>query len=110
MSERPRRILPRLLFVAVLCVAGGVAYDWRQVQPIVQSAIDRVRSKPQETAKTAPKEAPAVPVSAAEARTGDFPEILTSLGTVQPYNTVLVRSRVDGQVMSINFTEGQIVQ
>ncbi len=110
MSERSRRLMPRILLVAALCVAGGIAYDWHQVQPVLESAIDRVRSKPQETAKAAPKEAPAVPVSAAEARTGDFPEILTSLGTVQPYNTVLVRSRVDGQVMSINFTEGQIVQ
>ena len=110
MSERSRRLMPRILLVAALCVAGGIAYDWHQVQPVLETAIDRVRSKPQETAKAAPKEAPAVPVSAAEARTGDFPEILTSLGTVQPYNTVLVRSRVDGQVMSINFTEGQIVQ
>jgi multidrug efflux system membrane fusion protein len=109
MSERPRRILPRILLVAALCVAGGIAYDWHQVQPVVQSAIDRVRSKPQETAKAAPKEAPAVPVSAADAKTGEFPEILTSLGTVQPYNTVQVRSRVDGQVMTINFDEGQIV-
>ncbi len=110
MSERPRRPMPRLLLVAALCVAAGVVYDWHQVQPVVQSAIDRVRSKPHEAAEAAPKEAPAVPVSAAEAKTGEFPEILASLGTVQPYNTVLVRSRVDGQVMSINFSEGQIVQ
>ena len=109
MSERPRRILPRVLLVGALCVAGGIAYDWHQVQAVVQTAIDRVRSKPQETAKAAPKEAPAVPVSAADAKTGEFPEILTSLGTVQPYNTVLVRSRVDGQVMTITFDEGQIV-
>lgn len=110
MSERPRRLMPRLLLVAALCVAAGVVYDWHQVQPVVQSAIDRVRSKPHEAAEAAPKEALAVPVSAAEAKTGEFPEILASLGTVQPYNTVLVRSRVDGQVMSINFSEGQIVQ
>ncbi len=111
MSETPRRTLPRLLLLGGVCVLAGAAYyDREQVQPVVQSAIDRIRSKPQEAAKAAPKEAPAVPVSASEAKTGDFPEILTSLGTVQPYNTVQVRSRVDGQVMSINFTEGQIVQ
>lgn len=40
----------------------------------------------------------------------DFPIYLTGLGLVQASNTVLVRSRVDGQVQSIGFTEGQFVK
>jgi membrane fusion protein, multidrug efflux system len=39
----------------------------------------------------------------------DFPVYLTSLGTVQAFNTVVVRSRVDGQIDKIAFTEGQLV-
>ena len=120
MSERPRRNSLGLITIAVVCVGAGVAYEWDKVRPVIQPALDRVdpafqavmdRVRPKkEVAKAASKEAPAVPVSAAEARLGSFPQILTSLGTVQPYNTVLVRSRVDGQVMSINFSEGQIVR
>ncbi len=69
----------------------------------------KIRPKQQQAA-AAPKETPAVPVGATDVKTGDFPVVLTGLGTVQPYNTVLVRSRVDGQVMKIAFEEGQIVQ
>ena len=39
----------------------------------------------------------------------DFPVFLTGLGTVQGFNTVVVRSRVDGQIDKIAFKEGQIV-
>ncbi len=109
MSEPPRRsIAKRLLLLALLCLAAVVYFDWHQVGPIVQNAMASIRPKQQEAA-TASKEAPAVPVGASDVKTGDFPVILTGLGTVQPYNTVLVRSRVDGQVMKIDFQEGQIV-
>ena len=109
MTERPRRSSLRLFTIALLCAGAGYCYyDWSRVGPVVQAGIDRVHPKP-EVAKAAPKEASAVPVSASEVRTGEYPEMLTSLGTVQPYNTVLVRSRVDGQVVTIAFAEGQIV-
>ena len=108
MSERPRRGTLRLVTIAIACVGVAAFFEWHQIAPVLQSTVDRIRPK-QEAAKPAPREAAAVPVSAAEAKLGDFPEILTSLGTVQPYNTVLVRSRVDGQVTNINFDEGQIV-
>ncbi len=51
-----------------------------------------------------------VPVLVATARTGDMPLSLTGLGTVTPLNTVTVRSRVDGQLVQVAFTEGQQVQ
>jgi multidrug efflux system membrane fusion protein len=58
----------------------------------------------------APKPAPAVPVSAAPAQRQDVPIYLTGLGTVQAYNSVLVKSRVDGQIVKINFSEGKDVR
>jgi multidrug efflux system membrane fusion protein len=51
-----------------------------------------------------------VPVGTYTARKGDFPVYLDGLGTVQPYDTVTVRSRVDGQVTKVSFRQGQIVR
>jgi membrane fusion protein, multidrug efflux system len=51
-----------------------------------------------------------VPVSVAAVLRQDVPIILTGLGTVQAYNTVTLRTRVDGQIMSVNFREGQDVR
>ncbi len=51
----------------------------------------------------------AVPVTVAKARQGDMAVYLTGLGTVTSLNSVLVRSRVDGQLIRVAFTEGQMV-
>ena len=40
----------------------------------------------------------------------DFPVLLTGLGTVQGFNTVVVRTRVDGQIDQIAFKEGDLVE
>jgi membrane fusion protein, multidrug efflux system len=50
-----------------------------------------------------------VPVVVATAQKGDLPVFFNGLGTVTAFNTVTVRSRVDGQIVKINFTEGQMV-
>jgi multidrug efflux system membrane fusion protein len=51
----------------------------------------------------------AIPVTVARAETADFPVYLDGLGTVEPYDTVTVRSRVDGEVVKIAFKQGQMV-
>jgi multidrug efflux system membrane fusion protein len=51
-----------------------------------------------------------VPVLAATAAAKDVGVYLNGLGTVAPLNTVSVRSRVDGQLLRIDFQEGQVVR
>lgn len=51
-----------------------------------------------------------VPVVVATAYRGDLPVYFKGLGNVTAFNTVTVRSRVDGQIVKINFTEGQYVR
>src|SRR5690242_470379 len=54
--------------------------------------------------------APPVPVIATEVRLSDVPIFLTGLGTVHAFNSVILRSRVDGQIIKVNFVEGQEVK
>jgi membrane fusion protein, multidrug efflux system len=49
-------------------------------------------------------------VTVTPVKRADYPVILQSIGQVQAYNTVLVRARVDGQIMKIAFKEGQMVK
>src|SRR4051812_35266050 len=64
---------------------------------------------PAQSAQKAPARNP-VPVKIAAVEKADFPVYLTGLGTVQGFNTVLVRTRVDGQINKIAFKEGQFVK
>ena len=51
-----------------------------------------------------------IPVTIARGQTADFSVYLNGLGTVQPYRTVTVRSRVDGQIIKVDFRQGRMVQ
>jgi multidrug efflux system membrane fusion protein len=51
-----------------------------------------------------------LPVVAAAARKGNIDVYIDALGTVTPRNTVVVHTRVDGQLMSVGFQEGQNVK
>lgn len=50
------------------------------------------------------------PVRVADVVTGDFPVYYKALGTVTATNTVNVRSRVAGELIKVNFQEGQRVK
>jgi membrane fusion protein, multidrug efflux system len=51
-----------------------------------------------------------LPVTAGTVEMNDFPIYRAGLGTVQAYNTVTVKVRVDGEVQTIAFREGRDVQ
>ena len=53
---------------------------------------------------------PAIPVSVATAERRDVPIYLTGLGTVQAFNTVTVKTRVDGELVKVAFIEGRDVK
>ena len=60
-------------------------------------------------AKTPPAP-PAVSISTAVVQQGNIGVYINALGSVSPLYTVTVKSRVDGQLMSVNYREGQMVK
>src|SRR3954469_6152641 len=50
-----------------------------------------------------------IPVAVAAAHRGDMPVYLQGLGTATAFNTVTVKTRVDGQLVNISFHEGQFI-
>jgi multidrug efflux system membrane fusion protein len=78
--------------IAVACVAAAVIY-WRHGST--------------ETAKAAP---PSVPVIVTQAAQQDVPIYYDALGTVQALNTVALRAQVNGQIVSVDFRQGQDVR
>jgi multidrug efflux system membrane fusion protein len=69
----------------------------------------RATASPAATTASSPA-SPAIPVSVATAERRDVPIYLTGLGTVQAFNTVTVKTRVDGELVKVAFTEGQDVK
>jgi multidrug efflux system membrane fusion protein len=84
------------VLLTALVAAGGLLYFWH-AQALQKAAA-------------APVPPPAVPVVAGRVDQHDVPIYLSGVGTVIAYNTDIVRAQIQGQIMSINFTEGQTVQ
>jgi membrane fusion protein, multidrug efflux system len=61
-------------------------------------------------ANAKPHTPPSIPVIAAVSHRGDIPVYFTGLGAVTPIYTVTIRTRVDGEIMRVGYTEGQKVQ
>jgi membrane fusion protein, multidrug efflux system len=91
------RTIRWLLILAVLAAAGY--FGWQRFQ------VGRHAT----ATNSAQRAAPAVPVTVMTVEKADFPVYLNGLGTVQGFNTVLVRTRVDGQIEKVAFQEGQLV-
>ena len=97
--RRSRKLITRLilLFCLVLLVVGGLLIMRRLETPKV-----RAQQRP-----TGPQ---AVAITTTTVSTGDIGVYVNALGSVTPLNTVTVKSRVDGQLMSVNYREGQTVR
>jgi multidrug efflux system membrane fusion protein len=88
-----------ILLVIVLAVVIGAAL-------LRRARVEAAQSK---RADAAASQRP-IPVLGASVVTHDMPMYLRGLGTVAAYNTVAVKSRVDGQLVQVNFKEGQEVR
>jgi multidrug efflux system membrane fusion protein len=90
-------VKPRLvgLVVALALAAGGVGL-WTM----------RDRAAP----VAAQERAPAIPVTVGVVSAQDVPVLLHGIGTVQAFNTIAIKSRVDGTIVAVAFTEGQEVE
>jgi multidrug efflux system membrane fusion protein len=95
------RTIGWVLLVAALSAAGY--FGWQRLHG------SDARAKSESAQKSASERPAAVRVTVAPVEKADFPVYLTGLGTVQGFNTVVVRSRVDGQIITIAFKEGQLV-
>jgi membrane fusion protein, multidrug efflux system len=89
----------RWILLAAVLAAGGY-YGWQRFHGENQPA----------TANAQKSAGNPVRVTVAPVQKADFPVYLTGLGTVQGFNTVVVRTRVDGQIDKVAFQEGQLVQ
>jgi multidrug efflux system membrane fusion protein len=98
--EKPARNQRRYVLagLAILIAAWGGYVGWQH----------HATAKIAMVAASAPS--PAIPVSIATAQRRDVPIYLTGLGTVQAFNTVTVKTRVDGELTRVAFTEGQDVK
>jgi membrane fusion protein, multidrug efflux system len=101
MFRTKRRLAVRLFAGALILLSGlALAVFWSRgrnsIPSLGQSAVPKPAAAP-------------VPVSASRAQRQDVPIYLIGLGTAQAYNSVVVKSRVDGQIVKINFTEGKDV-
>ncbi len=99
-AQRPRPRSQWWLWLLVLAVLGCGGY-W-----LLEKSWERLPLAAEPAARPVPQ---GVPVIVAAARQGDMPVYLTGLGSVTAYNTVTVKSRVDGQLIKIAFREGQFV-
>jgi multidrug efflux system membrane fusion protein len=93
---RRKIVIPSALLITVLAIAGGLAVTHKF--PFERPA-----------APSAAASTPAVPVVTGTVAQHDVPIYLRGVGTVIAYNTVVIRSQIQGQIVSINFTQGQAV-
>lgn len=98
-----------IVVVAILLMVGGWWYFRSRGTQQTNSAGNANASGNSLGANGQPENG-IVPVVVATAHRGDLPVYFKGLGNVTAFNTVTVRSRVDGQIVKINFTEGQYVK
>ena len=100
-QAKPSRRRRLWLWLAVLLVLGlGAYFVWSRIAAAKAASVAKA---------AAAKGPPPIPVVAATSRKGDIGVYYSGLGAVTPLATVTVRSRVDGQLMSVRYREGDTV-
>jgi len=90
-----KKVIISAALVTCIVAASGLFY-LLHVRPLEEAVAKPVPPAP-------------VPVVAATVAQHDVPIYLVGVGTVIAYNTDVVRAQIQGQIISINFTEGQKV-
>ncbi len=103
----PKRSWLRIIILVLLIggIGGFVVYRIRTNNPAAQQAAAGGGRR-----RGGGAAGQIIPVAFDVATLKTMPISLTALGTVTAYNTVTLKSRVDGQVVRVNFTEGQRVK
>src|SRR5713226_8003172 len=91
------------VWVLVLIILAGGAYYYYKSRGASES-----KAAPAPGARAAALGPVSVAVTTASKQ--DVPYYLSGLGSVTPFNTVTVKTRVDGQLQKVNFQEGQFVR
>jgi membrane fusion protein, multidrug efflux system len=86
-------------------IGGAAVFALAAMAVMWQLSIDT--GVPRAAAQTA---GAAIPVTAGTVVAQDVPVFLNGIGSVQAYNTVAIKSRVDGQIVKLNFKEGEEVK
>ncbi len=94
------------LVLGAVAVGGWYYRNERNASPAADAAVPGAASKSKGSFGAGNL---VVPVVVATAQRGDLPVYFNGIGTVTAFNTVTVRSRVDGQLTSVAFREGQFV-
>ena len=97
----------------IMIAAAGCVVAAAGVAAVVLSPQFRDYLWPEVKAADAPAPAappPGVPVTAGVVEAKDVPVFLSGIGSVQAYNMVTIKTRVDGQITAVRFEEGQSVR
>ena len=109
-SSKPRK-RGFIWFFFLVIVIGVTAYAvWRASQPGLIPQTNQGKGGGRGKGGRGGGAGGALPVAVAAARSGSVPIYLVGLGNVTAFYTVTVKSRVDGQLMSVNFQEGDLVK
>ena len=98
------RLSIKLLLLAATLLVLAVAGWWLLSRSTETATAAQEQNAPQGGGQQA------IPVLAGTAEAKDVPIIVRGIGSVQAYNMVTVKSRVDGNIVKVAFTEGQYVR